>query len=89
VQEEVAMGTARRARAASRPAWAITAAVAAALVLAACASSLSPGGPASTPGRSGGSRGGAVVTLTNISTLRTLFNREAGHPRLILIFSPT
>jgi hypothetical protein len=82
------MGTAWRARAASRPAWAITAAVAAALVLAACASSLSPGGPAPAPGRGGGSRGG-VITLDNISTLRTLFNREAGHPRLILIFSPT
>ena len=82
------MGTAWRARTASRPAWAIMAAVAAALVLAACASSLSPGRSTSAPGQAGGSRGG-VITLDNISTLRTLFNREAGHPRLILIFSHT
>ncbi len=80
------MGTAWRARAASRPAW-VMAAVAAALVLAACASSLSPGS-AATSGH-GGSRSGAVITLNNISTLRTLFNRDSGHPRLILIFSPT
>ena len=39
--------------------------------------------------RAGKSRSGAVVTLNNISTLRTLFNRDSGHPRLILIFSPT
>lgn len=83
------MGTSWRARAASRPVWATVAAVAAALMLAGCASSLSPGGPASAPGRSGGSRGSTVIALNNISTLRTLFNREAGHPRLILIFSPT
>jgi hypothetical protein len=81
------MGTAWRARAASRPAWVMAAAAAAALVLAACASSLSPGSGA-TPGH-GGSRSGAVITLNNISTLRTLFNRDSGHPRLILIFSPT
>jgi hypothetical protein len=84
------MGAARRARAAPRPAWATAAAAAAALVLAACASTLAPAGTAgSAPGQNSGSRSGAVITLNNISTLRTLFNREAGHPRLILIFSPT
>lgn len=82
------MGTARRVRAASRPAWATSAAAAAALLLAACASTLAPAGSAA-PGQRSGSRSGAVITLNNISTLRTLFNREAGHPRLILIFSPT
>ena len=88
MREGVAMGTARRARAASRPVWATAAAAAAALVLAACASTLAPAGSAA-PGHNAGSRSGAVITLNNISTLRTLFNREAGHPRLILIFSPT
>lgn len=87
MREGVAMGTARRARAASRPVWATAAAVAAAVLLAACASTLAPAGSA--PGQDSGSRSGAVITLNNISTLRTLFNREAGHPRLILIFSPT
>ena len=82
------MGTARRARAAPRPVWAAAAAAAAALLLAACASSLAPAGSAA-PGQGSGSRSGGVITLNNISTLRTLFNREAGHPRLILIFSPT
>jgi hypothetical protein len=32
---------------------------------------------------------GGVVTLNHISTLKTLFNRANGHPRLVLIFSPT
>jgi hypothetical protein len=67
----------------------MAAAAAAALVLAACASTLSPAGPTSAPGHGAGSRSGAVITLNNISTLRTLFNRDSGHPRLILIFSPT
>lgn len=71
--------------------WATAAAVAAALLLAACASSLAPAGTAGSgaSGHNSGSRSGAVIALNNISTLRTLFNGEAGHPRLILIFSPT
>ena len=31
----------------------------------------------------------AELGLTAISTLRSLFNRDNGHPRLVLIFSPT
>jgi hypothetical protein len=70
----------------------MAAAVAAVLVLAACSATLTPAGsgaPAVTPSRSVGSPNGKVIALDNISTLRTLFNRDSGHPRLILIFSPT
>jgi hypothetical protein len=59
----------------------------AAAVLAGCASTAtSPGSAASArPGTSQGK----VILLTRISTLRSLFNREQGHTRLVLIFSPT
>ena len=30
-----------------------------------------------------------VITLSHISTLKSLFNKDNGHPRLVLIFSPT
>ncbi len=30
-----------------------------------------------------------VIALNQMSTLRALFNRADGHPRLVLIFSPT
>jgi len=30
-----------------------------------------------------------VITLNHISTLKSLFNKDNGHPRLVLIFSPT
>jgi len=36
-----------------------------------------------------GARSGGVISLTGISTLKLLFNRDNGHPRLVLIFSPT
>jgi hypothetical protein len=32
---------------------------------------------------------GKAITLNNIDSLRSLFNRDDGHTRLILIFSPT
>lgn len=32
---------------------------------------------------------GRVIALTKMSVLRTLFNRDQGHARLVLIFSPT
>jgi len=35
------------------------------------------------------SRSGGVISLNEISTLKSLFNRDIGHPRLVLIFSPT
>jgi len=59
------------------------AAAAASLVLASC----SPSAPA--VGQGAGSRSGGVISLTGISTLKSLFNRDNGHPRLVLIFSPT
>jgi ABC-type glycerol-3-phosphate transport system substrate-binding protein len=58
--------------------------LAAALLAAACSS-----GPAAPSGRAGGQRPAGVITLDNISTLRSLFNADDGHTRLVLIFSPT
>jgi hypothetical protein len=57
------------------------AAAAACLALAACA--------AGAPAHGTGSRGGGVISLTQVSTLKSAFNRDNGHPRLVLIFSPT
>ena len=81
-RERTGMRMAWRKRLASRAA-AVAAAVAAGSVLASC----SPASPAAGPGAA--SRSGGVVSLTGISTLRSLFNRDNGHPRLVLIFSPT
>jgi len=58
----------------------LVAAAAASVLLTSCA-------PAAQPGHKG-SQGG-VITLNHISTLKSLFNRADGHPRLVLIFSPT
>ncbi|HEV2374619.1 MAG TPA: hypothetical protein VGS19_20970 [Streptosporangiaceae bacterium] len=43
------------------------------------------------PGGSGGagSRSNGPVSLNSISTLRSVFNRDNGRPRLVLILSPT
>jgi hypothetical protein len=75
------MGAGGRKRLRSR--LAVVTAAAAGLVLASC----SPGAPGTGPGTS--SRSGGVISLTGISTLKSLFNRDNGHPRLVLIFSPT
>lgn len=66
-----------------RPALAMTAAVAVTFFLASCA-------PAGTAGsQAAAASNSRVITLNTISTLKSLFNRDDGHPRLILIFSPT
>lgn len=59
------------------------AAAAVAFLPAACA----PTVPAKSPGAASGS--GSVIALNDISTLKSLFNRDDGHTRLVLIFSPT
>ncbi len=68
---------------APRQALAMAAAVAVPLLLASCA----PAGPAGGQATAAGSS--RVITLNTISTLKSLFNRDDGHTRLILIFSPT
>jgi hypothetical protein len=60
-------------------AWA---AAAGCLLLASCAA----GQPAH---QQAASPHGKVIALTSMSALRSVFDRENGHPRLVLIFSPT
>ncbi len=66
-----------------RLATATTVTVATILGLAACTSAAPAHGPRPT------SASGRVISLTTVSTLRSLFNRDDGHPRLVLLFSPT
>ena len=62
---------------------AVVAVAALGFALASCASA------APAAGLGAASRSGSVVSLTQISVLKSLFNRDDGHPRLVLIFSPT
>ena len=62
----------------------VATACAATMLLTACTTG---GGAAPSTGASGAH--GRVIALTKMSVLRTLFNRDQGHARLVLIFSPT
>jgi hypothetical protein len=55
-----------------------------AFLVAACASA-----PALPTQRPGAPQGGRVIALNSIATLRSLFNHDQGHTRLVLILSPT
>ena len=81
-RKRIGMRVAWRKRLRPRLAVAL-AAGAAGLALVSCSSAA----PAAGPGTA--SPGGGVLSLNRISTLRSLFNRDNGHPRLVLIFSPT
>jgi|GEM_PF-3442570 len=88
-RRRIGMRVAWRERLRSRLAV-VAAAGAAGLVLASCSSAApAAGGGTASPGPGSASRSGGVISLTGISTLRSLFNRDNGHPRLVLIFSPT
>jgi hypothetical protein len=63
------------------------AAVALGMLAASCAAQPTPGGGPRPAGRE--AAGSSILTLNRMATLRTLFNRAAGHVRLVLIFSPT
>ena len=67
---------------------ALVAAVIAALVgsLVSCSSSGGASGGVAAANNASNSR---AIALNNIGTLKSLFNRDDGHTRLILIFSPT
>jgi hypothetical protein len=76
------MQVAWRERLRSWSARMITAAIVS-LALASCTQTAPP------VGQGAASRNGSVISLNEISTLKSLFNRDDGNPRLVLIFSRT
>lgn len=63
----------------------LLAAAFAATVLLTCCNPMPRSGPSTGTARSQGQ----VIALKTMSQLRTVFNRDQGHARLVLIFSPT
>jgi len=59
------------------------------LVIAALAAALTAAVTAGCTASSHAAHNGGVVTLSRISTLRTMFNHADGKARLLLILSPT
>jgi hypothetical protein len=59
------------------------AAAAVSLALASCTQAAPPAG------QGAAARSGGVISLNQITALKSVFNRDDGHPRLVLIFSPT
>ena len=80
------MGTVRRRATEARLALA---AVAAVFLMAACSPAAAPGTSASAGPPGSATHPAGIISLSTVSTLRSLFNRADGHTRLVLIFSPT
>jgi len=88
-RKRTGMRVAWRKRLRSRSAVVVAVAVTG-TVLASCSSAAPAAGPGTaSPGLGASSRSGGVISLTGISTLKSVFNRDNGHPRLVLILSPT
>lgn len=88
-RKRTGMRVAWRKRLRSRSAV-VVAVAAAGVVLASCSSAAPAAGAGiASPGPGASSASGGVISLTGISTLKSVFNRDNGHPRLVLILSPT
>jgi hypothetical protein len=66
----------------------VAAAFAAALVVAACTAAGPSGVSGPAPSPRPGLHSSQVAALNAMSALRSAFNHDRGHPRLVLIFSP-
>ncbi len=72
-----------------RPWRLAVAAIVLGLLAASCSSQPAPPTPGTSAPAGREAASGSVLALNEIATLRALFNRADGHPRLVLILSPT